>query len=258
MAQAKIMALVGKGGTGKTALSALMARQMIAAGLKHIMLIDADPAMGLALTLDADHARTTGDIREEIIERARGRDKQQKAQMAGIIDYMLLEALQERGPYSLLVMGRMDAKGCFCPVNALLREAIDDLAANYAYILIDGEAGIEQINREVIKRVDVLAVVTDASQRGLHTAKLIRDVVNKIEAMQPERLGVIINRVAKVDAEMVKRVEQTGLEFFGHVPDDRLVSEFDAAGRTLLELPDDCGAVSAMAPILRDLLALDG
>ncbi len=254
MSQAKIIALVGKGGTGKTAISAVMARRMIQKGLIKILLIDADPAMGLALTLGADQVKTTGEIREEIIDRARSKDKQAKAQMAGVIDYMLLEALQERELYNLLVMGRMDAKGCYCPVNALLREAIDDLAASFDYILIDGEAGIEQINREVIKRVDILVIVTDGSLRGIHTAKLIREVIDKIKGMDPERVGVLFNRVMRVEPETEQTAVDAGLEIFGIVPSDPLVSEYDAKGNSLLDLPEASEAVIAMKPILDNLI----
>ncbi len=256
MAKAKILALVGKGGTGKTVLSALMARQLVATGQKGILLVDADPAMGLALMLDAGAARTTGDIRREIIQRAREGDKQQKTQMAGTLDYLLLEALQERDSYSLLVMGRMDAKGCYCPVNTLLREAIDDLAQNFDYILIDGEAGIEQINREVIKRVDVLAIVSDASQRGIHTATLIGKISSKIKSMEPERIGVIFNRVSQIASTHEQEIKNAHLEVFGLIPTDSLVADFDARGRSLFELPEDTPAVQAVQPILEDILSL--
>ncbi len=253
MAKAKILALVGKGGTGKTVLSALIARQLVAAGQKRILLIDADPAMGLALALGAGTTRTTGDIRREIIQNAH---KQQKNQLAGTLDYLLLEALQERDSYSLLVMGRMDTQGCYCPVNALLREAIDDLAQNFDYILIDGEAGIEQINRQVIKRVDVLAIVSDASLRGIHTAKLIGEISGKIKGMEPERIGVIFNRVSQIASTHEQEIKNANLEVFGWVPTDSLVADFDARGRSLFELPDNTPAIQAIQPILEDILSL--
>ncbi len=256
MAKAKILALVGKGGTGKTALSALMARQLVAAGQKRILLIDADPAMGLALVLGADTARTTGDIREEIIESARSKNTQTKNQMAGMLDYMLLKTLQETDSYSLLVMGRMDAKGCYCPVNTLLRTAIDDLAQNFDYILIDGEAGIEQINREVINQVDVLAIVSDASQRGIHTAKLIGEITGKTDGMEPERIGIIFNRVSQIAPKSEQELKNTDLEVFGLVPTDSLVTDFDAKGMSLFELPENAPAIQAIQPILTDLLSL--
>jgi CO dehydrogenase maturation factor len=64
-------------------------------------------------------------------------------------------------------MGRQESAGCFCPVNALLRDAIKSLSKNFDIVLIDCEAGLEQINREVINPIDTLIIITDLTVRGI-------------------------------------------------------------------------------------------
>ena len=63
------------------------------------------------------------------------------------VDYLLLEALYEAPQYGLLVMGQTDSIGCFCPLNTLLRSTIKTIASQYDVVIIDAEAGFEQISR---------------------------------------------------------------------------------------------------------------
>src|SRR4030043_138057 len=86
-------------------------------------------------------------------------------------------------------------RGCFCPVNNLMREAIESLSLSFDIIIIDGEAGVEQINRQVMRRVDTLVIVSDATARGMQTAALIKEMVQNDRVIQCENMGVVFNRV---------------------------------------------------------------
>jgi CO dehydrogenase maturation factor len=68
-------------------------------------------------------------------------------------------------------MGHNEEKGCFCPANKLLKNAIDSLIPAFRGVLIDAEAGIEQINRDVTGRVNRVIAVVDASQRCLERCR---------------------------------------------------------------------------------------
>lgn len=115
-------AFLGKGGTGKTILSALTAKLAIDSK-KRTLLIDADPAMGLATALGATGFKTIGEAREEIIKEARIASKtEEQNRLSEIIDYLLLEALYETPEYSLLVLGQTNTLGCYCPINSLLKK----------------------------------------------------------------------------------------------------------------------------------------
>ena len=96
-----------------------------------LLLIDADPAMGLLSALGVSVRRTMGEVREAIIETAKGGKDEEKAKISDMLDYMVFEALTELDRFSILAMGRTETLGCFCPVNKLLRAAIETLSENF-------------------------------------------------------------------------------------------------------------------------------
>ena len=97
--------------------------------------------MGLLSALGATVRRTMGEVREEIIRTAKGGKKEEKARISDKLDYMVFEALTEQDTFSILAMGRTETLGCYCPVNSLLRGAIETLSESFDTILIDGQAG---------------------------------------------------------------------------------------------------------------------
>ncbi len=162
-----------------------------------------------------------------MIESARGGvdDRQFVAQQ---LDFMVAEALIERPDHALLAMGRSTSPGCFCSVNKLLRDSIDVLCGAFAMTLIDAEAGVEQINREVTRRTSGFVVVLDGSERAAHTLRTIR-------AMAPtDRVAAVMNRHAG-DALAPLELEQVPV--LGVLPEDELLRRQDQAGRSLWDLP---------------------
>ncbi|MCZ7631404.1 MAG: hypothetical protein M5U19_21175 [Microthrixaceae bacterium] len=142
-----------------------------------------------------------GEVREEIIRTARRRDNTEldsdavKKLINEKIDYLSFEALTETDDFAVLAMGRTETMGCYCPVNSLLREAIKTLSKGFDTILIDGEAGLEQVNRQVVKRLQTLMVISDPTSRGIETAAALKQLVESDRAMEVERLGIVFNRV---------------------------------------------------------------
>jgi len=242
-----VLAILGKGGAGKTVLSALITRILLDRGEKPLLLVDADPTGGLAFAVGADTQDTMGAVREKLIQDA-SRPEIDRKSVAQHIDWMVLQALQEHGAYSLLSMGRTDTKGCYCPVNTILRAAIEKLAAGFSWVILDAEAGIEQVNRQVVGRVDVPIVVTDGSRRGRQAAGLIGGLLSKYD-MGRDRAGLILNRATDLPMDV-----PDGLDYWGQLPDDDQVRRFDQQGKSLLELPDDCAALAALKNILDDHL----
>ena len=120
-----IVAVCGKGGVGKTVLTTLLARAVVDAGVAPLLLIDADPVSGLTSALGERAVKTLGSVRSEVIGTARHGDEEAKRKVVDQLDYMVFEALTEREAYALLCMGRSTEKGCYCPVNSLLRQSSD-------------------------------------------------------------------------------------------------------------------------------------
>lgn len=239
-----VLAVCGKGGVGKTAVSSLLAAAMLEAGIKPLLLIDADPAGGLVSTIGEKVSETLAGVRENLIRAAAEADDAAKAKLADRLDYLVLEALLERQDYSVLAMGFAREKGCFCPANALLREAIDLLAGPFAAVIIDAEAGLEQIHRQVTRRVSKVVVVTDGSKRSEEVASLIRDMVGK------DMVCGVANRVS----ENVEQIFPQGIELIGSIPEDDMLRRFDADGRSLWDLPRDNPSFLAAVGMVKKLL----
>lgn len=249
-----LAAVCGKGGTGKTAFTAMMARALMERHrMGRLLLIDADPAQGLTNAVGVRIKRTMGQIREDIIKTARSGDQSEKVQIADRLDYMILEALVETETYALLAMGRTETLGCFCPVNDLLRGAIETLSGSFDTILIDGEAGVEQINRQVVRRVDALIIVSDATARGLQTAALVHQMVVQDRVIDCGRLGIVFNRVTGNRPLLAQSAGDIGLEVLGFVPQDENIARHDLIGQPILELPDDSPGLVAVRDIAETL-----
>jgi len=246
----RLLAICGKGGSGKTVLAALLTKLFLQTSGIRLLVIDADPTMSLPGTLGVSVQKTVSDVRERIIREARTAGDREKHHLARSLDYMLLEALVETDRFSLLVMGRPDSLGCYCPVNELLREGIGTLAQHFDVTLIDGEAGVEQISRQVIRSVDTPIIVSDISVRGLQTAALIRKVIESHKIIKYRKMGLVLNRVRGSESALDEYVKQTGLELFGCIPEDETITRFDMQARPLLGIPETAAALNAVQSIL--------
>lgn len=249
----RLVAVCGKGGTGKTAFTAMMTRVLEKndkAG--KLLLIDADPAMGLPSAVGVNIRRTMGQVREEIIRTAQRGDQEEQRQLGDMLDYMVLEALSEMDGFALLAMGRTETLGCFCPVNDLLRGAIETLSKSFDTIIIDGEAGLEQINRQVIRHVDTLIIVSDATARGIQTAALIKRMVQNDKVIQCEKMGLVFNRIQGNEELLKQSAQEIGVEIYGYIPYDENIASYDLVGKPLIELPTTSVGLAAVHNIVEN------
>jgi CO dehydrogenase maturation factor len=252
MSRIKSIAITGKGGTGKTMLATLLIR-LLGERFARVLAIDADSALSLPYTLGLTVEKTVSDLRKDVIGQAQLRNQAEDQPTRA-----MMETLLARGPgFDLLAMGRPEEPGCFCAVNSLLRYGIDALIDSYDIAVIDGEAGPEQLNRRVLESIDILLVVADMSARSLQTAAGIIQVAQKQDAnsgIKVRKAGLVLNRVRddRPDDELPGRV---GAQILGRIPEDRLVNDYDRAGQSLLELPEDCACLQAVRQILQNLPA---
>jgi CO dehydrogenase maturation factor len=245
----KVIAFLGKGGAGKTALSIMAARALIDSGHRPLLLVDADPTGGLSIGIGIDPVKTIGEVKKKIIDEAMQPDADRE-KVARFIDWLILETLLERDDYSLLAMGRTESKGCFCKLNAVLRSAIEKLASGFPFVIVDAEAGIEQVNRHVMERIDVPVIITEGSVRGIRAARLIRDLVPKYTSCSGE-VGLIVNRSDTVPSDI-----PGGLKLWGIVPEDEIVRRFDREGLSLLDIPRESMAFKAMKTMVEQKILM--
>lgn len=252
MDQTKIIAFIGKGGTGKTILSALTGKIGIEKKNK-VLFIDADPAMGLATALGIEGYKTIGTAREEIIQSARINGSKNNDEINDIIDYVLLESLYESPEFCMFVMGRTNTIGCYCPVNNLLRNTIKSVSGRFDLVVIDAEAGIEQVNRQVVESVHYPIIVTDNSLRGAKTAVLVDETIRSSPSMKPVQSGVVFNRVPHANEDLKKYIVENNLNYYGSIPVDGTITDFDAAGKSLLHIDGSASSVGALRSILEKI-----
>ncbi len=240
MEEKPIIAVCGKGGAGKTVVSALLSRVLLEAEIRPLLLIDADPAGGLISAVGEKVGGTLGSVRDQVIAAARNASEEGKSQVANQLDYFVMQALEERPEYSLLAMGHSTEKGrCYCPVNGLLRSAIDLVITPFSAVLIDAEAGLEQINRQVIRRVTRVLAVIDGSQRSIETLKIIAGMVDS------QNVFAVANRTSEEQNCAIP----DGIELAGFIPEDEALRQFDRDGRSLWDLSPDNPALTGARKI---------
>lgn len=249
----KIIAVTGKGGTGKTAVTAMLIRHLVKdAPKKYSMLvIDADPDANLADALGVEVSKTIGDMREFMQQSRYTTPPETDKQV--LFESKLFETLIEESGYDILVMGKPEGSGCYCFVNNLLRGIMDKTVSSYDLVLIDTPAGLEHFSRQTIPDLDDLIVVTDESRRGLTTAERIRDLSKEIN-LKYKDLFVIVNKVTPERREKVlETASGLGLKVIGIIPYDQNLAKFDLVGDPLMGLPDDSPAIQEIVQVAKEL-----
>jgi len=251
MGSSTVIAVTGKGGTGKTVLATIMIGMLAKRYPGQILAIEADSASSLPYTLGVTVEKTVSEFRKEL-----SGSRQLQASLNDTPSKEIMRSLLTPCEgFDLLTMGRPEGAGCFCAVNDLLKLGITILAEDYLVAIIDGEAGPEQLNRRVVESVDVLLVMADMSRRSIATAAEIMKVAQGGE--NPEiaikKAGLVLNRV-KSDVPERALLKNTGLDVLAELPEDALVNTFDREGKSLMELPEDSPCPVVIKALLEKII----
>ncbi len=230
----EIFAVCGKGGVGKTCISALLVKMLSQDKSKKILAIDADPAVGLSYPLGIPVFRTVDQIRNDLISKYEKGERHDRSELKSWLDYDLFDALQERENIAFLAIGRPETDGCYCGVNSLLKDTIKEISKGFDYVVIDAEAGVEQINRRVMEMVTNLVLVTDVSTRGRNIVHTIKELAQK--AISYKKTGVIFNRIQS-PADLEQILLDLHLPLIGSLPESELIRKFDRDDRSFFDLP---------------------
>jgi len=247
----RVIAVTGKGGSGKTVLAATIINLLIKDGKSKILAIDADSAVCLPSALDTAVQKTVGDIREGLIE-----DPEMKTRIQGEAPRVVISDVLTSGEgFDLLVMGRPEGPGCFCALNELLRYGIESLSKDYDLTIIDCEAGPEQVNRRVVRSVDTLLIVTDTSTRGIHNASLIKTITEKHEKESPghTEIYLVVNRMNEERKGIIALIEESDLDVLGLMPEDENITQFDSVGKPIIHLQPSIPYVIAVQQIIKKI-----
>ncbi len=245
------IALAGKGGTGKTTICGLLIKYLVAKGKTPILGVDADCNANLNEVLGLEVKDTLGQAREDM-----KKGKVPSGMTKDIFMSMRLEeAVAEEDGFDLVVMGQPEGPGCYCAANTLLTNLMERLVVNYAYVVMDNEAGMEHISRLTTNNVDVLLIVTDTSRRGLQAGLRIYKLAQELN-IGVKKSYLVMNRVkTEPEKEVLDLIGQDGLVFAGTIPDDETVYTYDLKGKPTIDIDSNNPAVTAAFRIFDKILA---
>jgi CO dehydrogenase maturation factor len=246
------IAVAGKGGSGKTTVASLVIRYLMQNSTGPILAVDADPNANLGESLGLSVKETVGSIiaafNEEKINIPPGMTKE------NYLEYRLNQALVESQRLDLVTMGRGEGPECYCYPNLILRKVIDRLADNYAYLVMDNEAGLEHLSRRTTQNVDELLMVSNHSVKGVRAVAQIAELVDELK-LRVKRRSVIVN-FAPLELDTLVRGELSRLKIepAARIPLDDEVYQYDLELKSLLDLPDSSRAVRAVSDLMAGLL----
>jgi len=245
------IAVAGKGGCGKTSITALVIRYLKKNGKTPILAVDADPNANLGESLGLKVPQTIGkildDFQHEKISIPPGMTKE------AYLDYKLNETLVESQGLDLITMGRGQGPECYCYPNTVLKKFIDGLSDSYAYVVMDNEAGMEHLSRKTTEDVDVLLLVSNHSVKGVRAISRILELADELK-LHVKKKYILINMVPdKLDPLVADELKLLGLKADIIIPEDKTLYRQDLEQKPLMEMPDNSPAVQAVAGLMAEL-----
>jgi CO dehydrogenase maturation factor len=247
-----VIAVTGKGGTGKTTLAALMVKQLVERGCTPVLAVDADPNNCLDVALGVAVKQTLGRAREETRELA------SKGIASGVAKKQLLEVkiaecLVEADDFDLIAMGRPEGPGCYCYANNVLKDVIARTSSQYPFVVLDNEAGLENLSRRIIQSADLLVFVADPTRQGLTTVKRLHNLAQEME-IQYRNLAILVNRLSgeALPAQVDDLKSATGADWVVGLPENAELAELGRVGYGVWTVSMDNPVVARLDRILTD------
>ena len=250
----KIIAMAGKGGTGKTTTTALLTKYLLAKKETPFLLVDADANANLNELLNLDVGLTLGQIRKELKGELPAHITRDQ-----FMEMKIHQALIEETGYDLLVMGQPDGPGCYCAANQHLAMTMDKLADNYKYIIVDNEAGMEHLSRMNLRSIDYLLVTSDPSARGILTGKRISEITEPL-GLQIKEQYLIVNRAPQpippaLQEKIDEAVTDTGMKLGGIIPSSDTLINQELSGESYVSLDDSAKVIQTVNAIFDKIFA---
>lgn len=245
------IALAGKGGAGKTTISATLARLLAAEGFD-VVAIDADSNPNLGLALGADAGQVPQGLPAGLVSRR----LDGPGLTVAVDDVLAAHGARAPGGIRLAHMG-MPAhadEGCLCSAHATVSALLGDLGERPGGVtIVDMEASPEHLSRGTARHVDLLLLVAEPYYRALETARRLAVLA---EELPITRVALVANKLRTPDdAEAVEAFsERHGLELIATVPWDESVLTADSGRRPLIDVAPDGVVVAAV----RQLAAATG
>ena len=244
----QIIAMAGKGGTGKTTTSALLTKYLLKKKQTPFLLVDADANANLNELLGLDVDLTLGQIRQELKSELPPNITRDQ-----FMELKIHQALIEETGFDLLVMGQPDGPGCYCAANQYLAMTMDKLAENYKYIIVDNEAGMEHLSRMNMRSIDYLLVTSDPSARGILTAKRISDITVPL-GLEVKKQYLLVNRAPQpvppaLREKIDEAVTDSNMELGGIIPSSDVLINQELSGDSYLNIDNSADIMTTVDEI---------
>ena len=250
----KTLVTVGRGGTGKSSFTALMAKAFIETNQSPLLLVDADPDQNLAEMLGID-LKEAG--KSTIAELLVSTFIEQGGTTVGIPPTERIESrIWEKGLYEsknfdFLSVGTKWVEGCYCMPNSALKGALESLTKNYKYILIDSPAGLENLNRRITSTVSDIFDILDHSKKSFDHVKRAVRIVKEVD-MKFDNFYLVGGY--RFPAELGKQAEaDLKFKYLGKIAEDEQLDDYVLNGKSLIDLPKDNQAYLSVKNILKTL-----
>lgn len=247
------IAISGKGGVGKTTLAGLIVSRMITLNYKPILAVDADPNACLDEVLGVKLEKTIGGVREEAREIV-GKGLSSGISKQELLELKIEESIVETEDFDLIAMGRPEGPGCYCYANNVLKNALGKLSDQYPFVVLDNEAGLENLSRRIVQKVNLLIMVTDPSKRGLDTVRRLHQLAAEM-GIHYEKLAIVINRLRSesLPDHVSELKQETAADWLFGLPDDLELADIAEQGKPIRELDENNPVSIRIDQFIKDL-----
>ena len=250
----KTLVTIGRGGTGKSSFTALMAKAFVEAKQAPILLVDADPDQNLAEMLGVDLKEAGKSTIAELLVSTfiEGGGTTVGVSPTERIESRIWEkGLYESKNFDFMAVGTKWVEGCYCMPNAALKGALEGLTKNYKYILVDSPAGLENLNRRITSTVNDIFDILDHSKKSQDHVRRAFKIAKEVD-MQFDNFYLIGGY--RFPAELGKQAEaDLKFKFLGKIEADDELDEFVLDGKSLLDLPKSNPAYVSVKAIMKTL-----
>jgi len=250
----KTLVTVGRGGTGKSSFTALMAKGFIEAGISPLLLVDADPDQNLAEMLGVDLKEAGKSTIADLIVST---FIEQGGTTVGIPPTQRIESriwengLYESKNFDFLAVGTKWVEGCYCMPNSALKGALESLTKNYKFVLVDSPAGLENLNRRITSEVNDIFDILDHSKKSQDHVRRAYKIAKEVD-MKFENFYIVGGY--RFPAELGKQAEDDlKFKYLGKIIADDQLDEYVLNGKSLLDLPNDNKGYLSVREILYKL-----
>lgn len=262
-----ILVFVGKGGTGKTTLTALTLKYFSEKN-EVVLAFDLDPDSHLYKLIGFELNKTIGDIVDFVHKQKHFELEPIKPPELSDREYfsslVLSNVLVEGDQIDLITLGKPSSKiDCYCPVflwtSYTIKEILKSYGKPYKHVVVDCDPGTEIFPRKILKElsekneIDYLFAIVDTSSMSLDTAEEIKKEIKKIE-LKIKNFYCLGNKIPKnLHTTFKKEVEKRDMEIIGFIPEDSEIVKSEFLGKNLLDMPEASEAYQSMKKILGSL-----